>query len=96
MIERISEPMAHADVTWVSPEAGGRRSGPPTASVYAATAIFVMGDDAEVQPGWPSGAQHLSILLQRANEVSAGPDRYKLDFLARELARPLIHPGASC
>jgi hypothetical protein len=92
--KQISEPMAHADVRWVSPEAGGRRSGPPTADVYAATAIFVMGDDAEVQPGWPSGAQHLSILLQRANELTGESGRYKVDFLARGLAWPLIHPGA--
>ena len=94
MINRIAEPMAYADVRWVPPEAGGRRSGPPTAKVYAATASFVMGDDAEVHPGWPSGAQHLSILLQKANEMPGGPDRYKVDFLARELAWPLIHPGA--
>jgi hypothetical protein len=94
MIKQITEPMARADVSWVSPDAGGRRSGPPTADVYAATAIFVMGDDAEVQPGWPSGAQHLSILLQRISELTGESGRYKVDFLARELAWPLIHADA--
>jgi hypothetical protein len=53
-----------------------------------------MGDDAEVQPGWPSGAQHLSILLQRVSELAGESGTYKVDFLARELAWPLIHPGA--
>jgi hypothetical protein len=90
VIEDIPQPQAYADVTWVPPEEGGRRSGPPTATVYAATTVFTEGDEAEVQPGWPGSADQLSILLQR----TGGPAGYKVGFLAPDLARPHLHPGA--
>src|ERR1700743_1087483 len=94
MIEEIKEPLAHAVVTWVAPEMGGRRSGPPSAPVYAATSVFVRGGDAEVQPGWPAGADQLSILVQRAETLPGGAWRCEIDFLARDLAAPLARPGA--
>jgi hypothetical protein len=94
MIKQISHPMAHAVVTWVPPESGGRRSGPPSAKVYAATATFVMGDDAEVLPGWPARAEQLSIMLEKTEDKPCKPHKYKLDFIARDIARQFIHPGA--
>ncbi len=94
MIQEISKPVAHAVVTWVPPEQGGRRSGPPTARVYAATCVFVMGDDHETQPGWPQGADQLSILLQEVGTLPHGARLNRVDFLVRDLARPFIHPGA--
>jgi hypothetical protein len=93
MIDQISAPVAHVAVTWVPPESGGRRSGPPTARVYAATCVFVMGGDREVLPGWPAGAQHLSILLEEEDVLPGGARLCKVDFLARDLARPYIYPG---
>jgi hypothetical protein len=93
MIEEISAPVAHAVVMWVPAADGGRRSGPPTARVYAATCIFVMGGDREVLPGWPTGAEHLSILLEEVETLPGGARLCKVDFLARDLARPYIHPG---
>jgi YD repeat-containing protein len=59
-----STPAAEAVVSWCSAEDGGRRSGPSTAPVYAATAIFVQGGEQEVQPGWPASADQLTILLE--------------------------------
>jgi hypothetical protein len=95
MIEDISEPLAHAVVMWVPPEMGGRKSGPPTAPVYAATSIFVHGGDAEVQPEWPlQAADELSILIQMTATLPGGAWLCRIDFLARDLALPLVHPGA--
>jgi hypothetical protein len=93
MIEQISAPVAHAVVTWVPAADSGRRSGPPDARVYAATCVFVMGGDREVLPDWPAGAEHLSILLEEVETLAGGARLCKVDFLARDLARPYIHPG---
>ena len=94
MIAEISEPVAHAVVTWVPSEMGGRSSGPPGGPVYAATSVFVHGGDSEVQPGWPAGADHLSVLLQETGTLPGGARLCKIDFLARDLAQPFVHPGA--
>jgi hypothetical protein len=64
MMTRIADPLAEAVVIWRTAEQGGRRFGPPTAPVYAATAVFVRGGDREVQPGWPASVDQLSILLE--------------------------------
>ncbi len=93
MIEDINEPLAHAVVAWIAPEMGGRSSGPPSSPVYAATSVFVRGGDAEVQPGWPLGADQLSILLQLTDTLPGGAWLCKIDFLARDLASPLVRPG---
>lgn len=94
MINNIADPLAYALVAWLPAEAGGRRSGASTAVVYAATCVFPLGGESKVQPGWPGSAEQLSILLQ---EVEVEPDGHRLckvDFLARDLARPFLHPGA--
>ncbi|MCZ3386476.1 MAG: hypothetical protein LH630_05830 [Actinomycetia bacterium] len=94
MIEAIEDPMAFARVAWLTAEEGGRKSGPPTAPVYAATCVFPLGGDSEVQPGWPAAGDALSILLQAAPTGGKGPGTYKVDFLARDLARQFLHVGA--
>ena len=43
---------------------GGKLSGPPSGPVYAATAVAVMGNDAEVLPGWPASAPQFSVVLE--------------------------------
>jgi hypothetical protein len=40
----------------------------------------VLGGDAEVQPGWPKGAQHLSILLEEISKLLDEARRYKIEF----------------
>ncbi len=45
-------------------EEGGKLSGPPTGATYAATAVPVLGGDAEVMPGWPGTAPQVSIVLE--------------------------------
>lgn len=94
MIRPIDEPMAVADVTWLAPEEGGRKSGPPTAKVYAATCVFPLGEDAAVVPGWPAAGDALSILLEHIGTEPTGVLVYKVDFLARDLARRFLVNGA--
>jgi hypothetical protein len=94
MIRHITEPMAFAVVRWLSLEQGGRSSGPPTAQVYAATCIFPLGDDREVHPDWPSGAEHFSVLLEEVEGLPNDDRVCKVGFLAPDLARPFLHPGA--
>ena len=94
MISNIEDPLALATVTWVSAEEGGRRSGPPTAPVYSATAVFKLGNDAEVMPGWPATADQMSILLQRVSQPAATEEVVKVGFLYPELAQPSLRDGA--
>jgi hypothetical protein len=93
-MEQIERPMAEAVVSWRTPDDGGRQSGPPTAPVYMATSVFVLGDDHEVMPGWPVTAEHLSILLQKIQELDAGRWRCVVGFLVPDLARPNLRLGA--
>lgn len=95
MIDDITQPIAHAVVAWVPSDMGGRSSGPPTAPVYAATAVFVHGGDEQIQPGWPAGANQISVLLQETGKLPGGARLCKLDFLARDLAQPFLRPGGT-
>ncbi|SDM67647.1 hypothetical protein SAMN04489726_2854 [Allokutzneria albata] len=76
--------LARALVRWKSAEEGGRVSGPPTAPVYAATAVFVEGGQRT--------ADHLSILLQDLGGLEDGR-LCAVDFLVRELAAPHLVVG---
>jgi hypothetical protein len=95
MRDRIEQPVAHAVVSWRSADQGGRCSGPPTARVYAATAVFPLGGESETQPGWPMTADPmLSVLLEEVPQPAGAARVYKIDFLVRDLAWPFLHPGA--
>jgi hypothetical protein len=94
MIDEIKDPVATVSIRWVAADQGGRSSGPPTAPVYAATAVFVLGGDASVRPGWPASADQISILVQRIGKLPDGSDAANIDFLVPELAQPFMHDGA--
>lgn len=94
MIEKIECPVAEGVVIWRTHEEGGRMSGPPTAPVYTATAVFAQGGDEDVQPGWPASADQLSILLQETERLNNDHRRCLVGFLVPELALPHIRPGA--
>jgi hypothetical protein len=94
MIKHIAEPVAFAVVRWLPSSQGGRSSGPPTAPVYAATCIFPLGDDREVHPDWPRGAEQFSILLEEVEKLPDGDRVCKVGFLAPDLAEPFVYPGA--
>ncbi|TDB77086.1 hypothetical protein [Micromonospora sp. KC721] len=92
MLAEIENPLASAVLTWIPADNGGRRSGPPTAPVYSATAAFRLGDD--TQPGWPAVADQVSILLQRMSQLPTETENVKVGFLFPELAAPFVKPGA--
>ena len=94
MIEHIAEPVAVAVVRCRPPELGGRGSGPPTVPVYAATCVFPLGNDHEVYPGWPRGADQFSILLEEIERLPDDNRVCRVDFLAPDLALRFVHPGA--
>ncbi|SDX35637.1 hypothetical protein SAMN05216215_101026 [Saccharopolyspora shandongensis] len=94
MMEKIEKPVAEAMVVWRTPEEGGRKSGPPTAPVYMATAVFVQGGDDEVQPGWPASADQVSILLQETDRVDDDSRRCLVGFLVPELVLSHVRAGA--
>jgi hypothetical protein len=71
-MENIRDPLVHAKVMWVTVGMGGRSSGPPSAPVYTATSVLVHGGDAAVHPGWPLGADQLSILVQMTATLPDG------------------------
>lgn len=92
----IERPVAIVSVAWIPATEGGRRTGPPTAPVYASTCVFPLGGEEETQPGWPASTDTvLSILLEK---VDAGRDAmagtYKVGFLVPDLAMPYLHVGA--
>jgi hypothetical protein len=93
MITEILTPAAWAEVRWLSSAAGGRRSGPPTAPVYAANCAFPLGGEAELVPGWPATAEKYSLLLQKLAERDDGTWSCALDFLARDLVAAAISCG---
>jgi hypothetical protein len=85
MIENLDTPAALALVRWLTPEQGGRASGPPTVPVYAANCSFPLGGEAETVPGWPATAEKFSLLLQKIEVAEGGAWLCKIDFLARDL-----------
>jgi hypothetical protein len=87
-MRKVDDPVALVTVEWVSPEMGGRVSGPPTAPVYAATCQFLLATDYL--------SETLSVLLEPVTAVEQKPfvSRCKLDFLARELGLPYVTIGA--
>lgn len=94
MLESFEHPVATAQVRWVTPALGGRRSGPPSSPVYAATCAFPLGGEHETVPGWPATAQMLSLLLQQVDEFSDGTWFCAADFLAPDLAVDRLRIGA--
>ncbi len=92
-LEKIESPVAEGVVVWRTHAEGGRRSGPPTAPVYMATAVFVQGGEAEIQPDWPVSADQLSILLQETERLDDDHRRCLVGFLVPELALAHLHPG---
>jgi hypothetical protein len=93
MIE-MRKPLATAVVRWVPADQGGRKSGPPTTEVYAATAVFVQGGEAETMPGWPAAADQVSILIRPTSRGEDAVDIAEIGFLVPDLARPYLHAGA--
>jgi hypothetical protein len=92
--ETIDDPVGEAVVYWRTAAEGGRSTGPSTAPVYTAQAVFVLGGENEVQPGWPVTADpKLSAWVERIAVRDDGSWLRKIDFPVRDLAKPYIVPG---
>jgi hypothetical protein len=84
VIKTIENPLATAVVHWLSPDEGGRNSGPPTTAVYAATTTF---------RGVPDEIEHFSILLERVKEIDEWNFVMRVGFLVPELVQPRLRKG---
>lgn len=78
---------------WRPPFEGGRVSGPPAGPRYVATAVFVLGADAELTPGWPATGEHFSIVLELLGNHD-GQELAQARFLAPHLADAYVSLGA--
>jgi hypothetical protein len=75
----VTDPVAMATVRWLDPD---RRVEP--GSTMGATAVFLLGDDAEVIPGGPAPGQHHSVLMTFTDSRPALHEAdAKIDFLDR-------------
>lgn len=72
---------------------GGRRTGSPTAPVYASTAVLLLGGEAELIPGWPSNREDFSVLIEKVSDGADGAWYCAVDFLARDLVADKVRLG---
>lgn len=80
-------------IRWWSAGEGGRVSGPPPGPSYSATAVFILGSDVDVLPGWPGTGEHFSVVMEfLPAEDLAGLARAR--FLAADLAGAYLAEGA--
>ena len=87
----LTDPVAMARVRWLDPD---RHPGP--GSTIGATAVLVLGNDAEVLPGWPATGQHFSVLLAVADSPCAANEaEAKVDFLDREAVADYVQEHAA-
>src|SRR5882757_10052285 len=87
----VTDPVALARIRWLEPDRH-----PVPGSTMGATAVFVLGNDAEVMPGWPATGQHFSILLTFTDSSSATREaEAKIDFIDREGVADYLRENAS-
>lgn len=86
--------MALARVRWFPVPEGGRPA-PPHGPTYAATAVFVLGGDAELIPDWPAEGEHFSVMLDFDEASPAGEGSAKVEFMARSLVVDRLAVGAT-
>jgi len=88
---KVTDPMAIARIRWLD----GDRHPPPGATI-GATAVFSLGDDAQVIPGWPASGEHFSVLLEFLDTpANAGDINAKVDFLDRDAVIDKIREGTT-
>lgn len=93
-MRRVDRPMALASVRWFTEEEGGRRK-PPPGPTYAATAVFVLGGDAELARDWPAAGEHFSVLLDFDEMSPEGESLTKVEFVSWPLVADRLMPGSA-
>ena len=87
----VTDPVAMARVRWLDPDPD-----PRPGKTVAATAVFWLGNDAEVMPGWPATGQHFSVLLTfTASPSAVNEAEAKVDFLDRESVADHVRENAT-
>lgn len=79
---------------WLSESEGGRRT-PPRGPSYAATAVFILGGDAELIPGWPAKGEHFSVLLDFDENSATSDNETKVEFTSWSLVADYLRPGVT-
>lgn len=83
----VLNPHALVRLRWIAPSEGGRE--PPPVPHYAATAVFELGGDSELIPGWPASGDHYSVLLDFEEGGAT-----KAEFLAIDQVSEFLVEGA--
>jgi hypothetical protein len=90
-MREVSNPVAIARIRWLDPARH-----PAPGSTMGATAVFVLGNDAEVIPRWPAAGKHFSILLTFTDAlIGTEETEAKVDFLDREAVANYLREGAT-
>jgi len=85
----VTDPVATAR-HWLDPS---RHAEP--GSTLRATAVFVLGNDAELIPGWPATGQHFSVVFAFATSSPAGQEAdAHVDILDRDGVAEYLSQGA--
>lgn len=84
---------SRVSLRWRTVAEGGRASGPPPGPTYRPTVVFVLGEDAEVVPGWPATGEHFSVSIRFSASPSRGQGPAHLRFLNTEAASELASMG---
>ena len=87
------KPIARGLLRWRPPAEGGRPTGRPGGEQYASSAVLVLGDGAEVLPGWPDTAERFSIGFNLLPAPQSEWELVEFDFLARDLVLGKLSPG---
>ena len=95
MMSELATPFAWAVVIWLAPAEGGRKTGPPSAPVYAANCSFPAEGENDVIADGPTTATIYSPLLAKEAENDDGSWVCAIDFLARDLVSACMLSGTS-
>lgn len=83
----VTDPVATATIRWIDPGREVERG-----STMGATAVFVLGDDADVIPDWPARGQHFSVIMTFTDcRPAVGEADANVDFLDREHVSEYLH-----
>lgn len=86
---------AAGNVRWLPLSRSVGRPVSPSAPSYSPTAVFVLGGEAEIIPGWPSTGEHFSLEIELGNPDLTGRVPARFRFLAPELVGDYLTPGAA-
>lgn len=85
---------AAGNIRWLPVPQSVGRTVSPTAPTYFPTAVFALGAESEIIPGWPSTGEHFSLEIELGDPDLAGRVPARFRFLAPELVGNYLTPGS--